>query len=148
MIPDSERNGHISEDGIEDIEVDDDGENVISLDKIKASASLQDNEKEDSDDDDGHSDVSPNNVKIVADLQLCFQPGSTPSHLLSYYMVWCNNNVSTLVDVFVKSLDDVHRYGTTWGWFVVSRWTTRKTAASRWSFTTLRFIAACILTIT
>lgn len=72
-------------DGVEDYEVDVDGENVISLDKIKASAGLQDDEKEDS--DDGNSDAPSNNMKIVADLQSCFQPGSTPSHLMSYYMV-------------------------------------------------------------
>lgn len=95
---------------MEDDEADDDGENAISLDKIKAS--LLDNEKEDS--DDGSSEAPPKDVKMVADLQSCFQPGSTPSHLLSYYMVRCNNSVSILyilVDVFIKFLD-VRRCGT------------------------------------
>ncbi|XP_014482710.1 PREDICTED: WD repeat and HMG-box DNA-binding protein 1 [Dinoponera quadriceps] len=85
-IPDSERNEHVTEDWVADDKVDDDGENVISLDKIKASAKLQDDEKEDS--DDGSLDAPPSNAKFMADLQPCFQPGSTPSHLLSYYMVW------------------------------------------------------------
>ncbi|XP_025153504.1 WD repeat and HMG-box DNA-binding protein 1 isoform X2 [Harpegnathos saltator] len=85
-IPDLEKNEYITKDRVEDVEEDDNEENAISLDKIKASANLQDNENEDS--DDGSSDAPANNMKIVADLQSCFQPSSTPSHLLSYYMVW------------------------------------------------------------
>lgn len=95
---------------MEDDEIDVDGENVISLDKIKATVSLQD-EKEDS--DDGNSDVPSNNMKIVADLQSCFQPGSTPSHLLSYYMVQYNVSIPYIfVDIFIKFLSNICRFGT------------------------------------
>jgi len=64
---------------------DDDGENVISLDKIKASVNLEDDQRSHSDAGSEKYDtkVSIPNVK----LQSPFQPGSTPSHLLSYFMV-------------------------------------------------------------
>lgn len=66
---------------------DDDGENVISLNKIKASVNLEDDQKSHSD---AGSEKPPYNTKAFmpsVKLQSPFQPGSTPSHLLSYFMV-------------------------------------------------------------
>ncbi|XP_011639181.1 WD repeat and HMG-box DNA-binding protein 1 isoform X2 [Pogonomyrmex barbatus] len=67
---------------------DDDNENVISLNKIKASVNLEDDQKSHSDID---SEKPPCDTKTFVPnvkLQLSFQPGSTPSHLLSYFMMW------------------------------------------------------------
>lgn len=67
---------------------DDDGENVISLNKIKASVNLEDDEISHLDAD---SEKPPCDTKSFipnVKLQSPFQPGSTPSHLLSYFMVW------------------------------------------------------------
>lgn len=70
---------------------DDDEENVISLNKIKASVNLDGESKEDSDEE--AEKLSQNNVKsLVSNVQPCFQPGSTPCYLLSHYMVYYNNN--------------------------------------------------------
>lgn len=70
----------------------DDEENVISLNKIKASVNLEDDQKSRSD---LGSEKLPYNTKAFmpnVKLQSSFQPGSTPSHLLSYFMVRYNNN--------------------------------------------------------
>ncbi|KAL6444509.1 hypothetical protein ACFW04_001974 [Cataglyphis niger] len=67
---------------------DDDGENVISLNNIKASVNLEDDQKSHSD---ASSEKLPYNTKAFmpnVKLQSPFQPGSTPSHLLSYFMMW------------------------------------------------------------
>ncbi|KYN15387.1 WD repeat and HMG-box DNA-binding protein 1 [Trachymyrmex cornetzi] len=67
---------------------DDDDENVISLNKIKASVDLEDDEKSNFDVD---SEKPPCDTKTFipnVKLQSSFQPGSTPSHLLSYFMMW------------------------------------------------------------
>ncbi|XP_071642540.1 WD repeat and HMG-box DNA-binding protein 1-like [Temnothorax longispinosus] len=87
-ILDSEKNEDVMENDIALPDDDDDDENVISLNKIKASINLEDDQK-------SHSDAGfekPTfdtkafvpNVKV----QSSFQPGSTPSHLLSYFMMW------------------------------------------------------------
>ncbi|XP_011312326.1 WD repeat and HMG-box DNA-binding protein 1 isoform X2 [Fopius arisanus] len=63
---------------------DDDDENVISLSKLKASI-LEDDAK-------SHSDVTSvhEDKQVLSDvhLQEPFQPGSTPVHLLSRFMMW------------------------------------------------------------
>jgi len=66
---------------------DDDGENVISLNKIKASVNLEDDQKSHS--DAGSEKPSCDTKAFIPNvkLQSSFQPGSTPSHLLSYFMV-------------------------------------------------------------
>lgn len=69
---------------------DDDDENVISLNKIKASVNLEDDQKSHSD---AGSEKLPCDTKAFipnVKLQSSFQPGSTPSHLLSYFMVQYN----------------------------------------------------------
>ncbi|XP_071562752.1 WD repeat and HMG-box DNA-binding protein 1 [Temnothorax nylanderi] len=88
-ILDSEKNEDVMENDIAlPDDDDDDDENIISLNKIKASVNLEDDQK-------SHSDAGfekPTfdtkafvpNVKV----QSSFQPGSTPSHLLSYFMMW------------------------------------------------------------
>ncbi|XP_077278003.1 WD repeat and HMG-box DNA-binding protein 1-like [Temnothorax americanus] len=87
-ILDSEKNEDVMDNGIALPDDDDDDENVISLNKIKSSINLEDDQK-------SHSDAGfekPTfdtkafvpNVKV----QSSFQPGSTPSHLLSYFMMW------------------------------------------------------------
>ncbi|XP_020290374.1 WD repeat and HMG-box DNA-binding protein 1 [Pseudomyrmex gracilis] len=69
---------------------DDDGENVISLNKIKSSVNVEDDQNSQSD----VASVKSYDTKAVplptVKLQSSFQPGSTPSHLLSYFMVWNN----------------------------------------------------------
>lgn len=84
--PNSEKN----EDALENnviVTDDDDGENVISLNKIKSSVTVEDDQKSQSD----IASVKSYDTKAVplsnVKLQSSFQPGSTPSHLLSYFMV-------------------------------------------------------------
>lgn len=72
---------------------DDDAENVISLNKIKASINLEDDQKSNSD---VGSEKAPCDTKTFMSnikLQSSFQPGSTPSHLLSYFMVKYNTYI-------------------------------------------------------
>ncbi|XP_054000831.1 WD repeat and HMG-box DNA-binding protein 1 [Hylaeus anthracinus] len=84
----SETNGDIKENDVcvPDDE-DDDGDNVISINKIKASVDLEDDQK-------SHSDVESvkqrdaNIFTPEVHLQPPFQPGSSPVHLLSRFMVW------------------------------------------------------------
>ncbi|XP_076276688.1 WD repeat and HMG-box DNA-binding protein 1 [Lasioglossum baleicum] len=84
-----ETNGDIKEDnlGLPD-EEDDDGENVISLEKIKASVNLEDDEKSLSDEESVKQQIEANIFGPAINLQPPFQPGSSPSHLLSRFMVW------------------------------------------------------------
>ncbi|RLU23684.1 hypothetical protein DMN91_003890 [Ooceraea biroi] len=87
VIADSEKNEDLMENNLA-LSDDDDGENVISLGKIKASVSLEDDQKSHSD---AGSEKSPDDAKTFVPnvkLQSPFQPGSTPSHLLSYFMMW------------------------------------------------------------
>lgn len=83
---------------------DDDDENVISLNKIKASVNLEDDEKSQFDADfekpPCDTKASIPNVKV----QSSFQPGSTPSHLLSYFMVQYNNNETYVCILMIISL--------------------------------------------
>ncbi|KAG7206975.1 hypothetical protein KM043_000866 [Ampulex compressa] len=72
----------------DDDDDDDDGENVISLRKIKASVDIDDDEKSISD---MESEKIRHTTKSPAPeiyLQPPFQPGSSPAHLLSRFMVW------------------------------------------------------------
>ncbi|KAL1117946.1 hypothetical protein AAG570_004259 [Ranatra chinensis] len=75
---------------------DDDSENVISLEKIKASTLHQngagDFDEGSSDDGDEKSSVDeaysrPHHTPL-SELQQAFQPSSTPAHLLQRFMVW------------------------------------------------------------
>ncbi|XP_011876288.1 PREDICTED: WD repeat and HMG-box DNA-binding protein 1 [Vollenhovia emeryi] len=87
-ILDFEKNEDAMENDIGLPDDDDDDENVISLSKIKASVNLEDDEKSHVDAD---SEKTPFDAKAFVPnvkLQSSFQPGSTPSHLLSYFMVW------------------------------------------------------------
>lgn len=70
---------------------DDDDENVISLNKIKASVNLEDDEKSNFDVDSEKPSCDTKTFIPNVKLQSYFQPGSTPSHLLSYFMVRYNN---------------------------------------------------------
>lgn len=84
---DFEKNENIIENDIALPDDDDDDENVISLNKIKASVNLEDDQKSYSD---AGSEKLPCDTKAFipnVKLQSSFQPGSTPSHLLSYFMV-------------------------------------------------------------
>ncbi|KAJ8681513.1 hypothetical protein QAD02_017305 [Eretmocerus hayati] len=65
---------------------DDDDDNVISLSKIKASV-LDEDHKSLSDVESDHHRNEKQALPEV-NLQKPFQPGSTPAHLLSRYMVW------------------------------------------------------------
>lgn len=92
-IMDSEKNEDVMENDLALLgnDDDDDGENVISLNNIKASVNLEDDQKSHSD---ASSEKLPYNTKALmpnVKLQSPFQPGSTPSHLLSYFMVQYNN---------------------------------------------------------
>jgi len=80
---------------------DDDGENVISLNKIKASVNLEDDQKSHSDADSEKPSCDTKTFIPNIKLQSSFQPGSTPSHLLSYFMVQYNNEtyVCTLINL-------------------------------------------------
>lgn len=63
---------------------------MISLNKIKASVNLEDDQKSHSDAD---SEKAPRDTKAFMPnikVQSSFQPGSTPSHLLSHFMVEYN----------------------------------------------------------
>ncbi|XP_012148705.2 WD repeat and HMG-box DNA-binding protein 1 [Megachile rotundata] len=83
-----ETNGDIGDNNVDMLEEDDDGENVISLNKIKASADLEDDKSSVSD---ARSEKSQHDVNVLppeVHLQPPFQPGSSPVHLLSRFMVW------------------------------------------------------------
>ncbi|XP_011171190.1 WD repeat and HMG-box DNA-binding protein 1 [Solenopsis invicta] len=85
---DSEKNEDVIENDIALPDDDDDDENVISLNKIKASINLEDDQKSQSDTD---FEKPPCDTKAFVPnikLQSSFQSGSTPSHLLSYFMMW------------------------------------------------------------
>ena len=82
-----ESNGDINDDNILPDE-DQDGEDVISLNKIKASVDAEDDENSHSD---ARSEKSQHDANVFAPeihLQPPFQPGSSPVHLLSRFMVW------------------------------------------------------------
>ncbi|KAK0078713.1 hypothetical protein PV325_002159 [Microctonus aethiopoides] len=67
---------------------DDDGDNIISLNKIKSSIDIDDDKKSIVS---SISDCTGGNIKNLLpeiNLQSSFQPGSTPIHLLSRFMVW------------------------------------------------------------
>ncbi|KAK2582311.1 hypothetical protein KPH14_004650 [Odynerus spinipes] len=69
-----------------DYDDDDDGENVISLNKIKASVDHEDDEKSDI-----ISEKVQDDIKTFVPekrIQPPFQPGSSPIHLLSRFMMW------------------------------------------------------------
>ncbi|XP_014213923.1 WD repeat and HMG-box DNA-binding protein 1 [Copidosoma floridanum] len=66
---------------------DEDDDNVISLSKIKASVALDEDQKTVSDVATEKKDDEKNYMPEI-NLQEPFQPGSSPSHLLSRYMVW------------------------------------------------------------
>ncbi|XP_015609721.1 WD repeat and HMG-box DNA-binding protein 1 [Cephus cinctus] len=71
----------------DDEDDDNENENVISLDRIKASVNLEG----DDNDTDAGSERPPSVTRIIApeiEVQKPFQPGSSPVHLLSRYMVW------------------------------------------------------------
>ncbi|XP_047354511.1 WD repeat and HMG-box DNA-binding protein 1 isoform X1 [Vespa velutina] len=67
---------------------DDDGENVISLNKIKASVEREDDEK--SDTLEKMQDAVDNIKSFMPEIRIQppFQPGSSPIHLLSRFMMW------------------------------------------------------------
>ncbi|XP_029056611.2 WD repeat and HMG-box DNA-binding protein 1 isoform X1 [Osmia bicornis bicornis] len=85
-----ETNGNIRDndtDVLGDDDDDDDGENVISLNKIKASVDNEDDKSQ----SDAASEKSQHDVNVLSPeihLQPPFQPGSSPLHLLSRFMVW------------------------------------------------------------
>ncbi|OAD56165.1 WD repeat and HMG-box DNA-binding protein 1 [Eufriesea mexicana] len=87
---DLETNGDVKDSNIDIPEVDeddDDEDNVISLNKIKASTELEDDKKSHSDSVSEKS-YDANAFTPEIHLQLPFQPGSSPKHLLSRFMVW------------------------------------------------------------
>lgn len=93
---DSEKNEDVIENNIAlPDDDDDDGENVISLNKIKASVNLEDDEKSHSDADFEKPSFDMKACVPNIKLQSPFQPGSTPSHLLSYFMVQYDNKIYT-----------------------------------------------------
>ncbi|KAL0104850.1 hypothetical protein PUN28_016473 [Cardiocondyla obscurior] len=67
---------------------DDDDENIISLNKIKASVNIDDDQKNHSDAESEKPAFDRKALIPNVKLQSSFQPGSTPSHLLSYFMMW------------------------------------------------------------
>ncbi|XP_076761304.1 WD repeat and HMG-box DNA-binding protein 1 isoform X2 [Xylocopa sonorina] len=83
-----ETNGDIKDSNTDVAEEDDDGENVISLNKIKALAELDDDQKSYSDAVSVKSQQDTNAIVPEIHLQPPFQPGSSPTHLLSRFMVW------------------------------------------------------------
>lgn len=92
-IKDSEKNEDVVENDFDLLDNDnDDGENVISLNKIKSSVNLEDDQKSRSDAGSEKLSYSTKAFMPNVKLQSPFQPGSTPSHLLSYFMVQYNNN--------------------------------------------------------
>lgn len=89
---DNHSNGGLSD--LDQDDDDDDGENVISLSKIKKSLTVGD------DDAKSHSDIASEfhateakNVLPEINLQAPFQPGSSPIHLLSRFMVWNDTGI-------------------------------------------------------
>jgi len=91
---DSEKNEDVIENNIAlPDDDDDDGENVISLNKIKASVNLEDDQKSHSDADFEKPSFDTKACVPNIKLQSSFQPGSTPSHLLSYFMVQYDNKI-------------------------------------------------------
>lgn len=92
---DSERNEDLMENDVAlpDDDDDDDGENIISLNKIKASVNLEDDQKSHSDEDFEKPPIDTKAFIPNVKLQSSFQPGSTPSHLLSYFMVQYINQI-------------------------------------------------------
>ncbi|XP_012277279.1 WD repeat and HMG-box DNA-binding protein 1 isoform X2 [Orussus abietinus] len=70
-----------------ELDDDDDGENVISLNKIKSSVEDGDTRSDfDAATEDPQKEIK--SLAIDINLQQPFQPGSSPVHLLSRYMVW------------------------------------------------------------
>lgn len=87
---------------------DDDGENVISLNKIKASVNLEDDQKSHSDADFEKPSLDTKTFVSNVKSQSSFQPGSTPSHLLSYFMVRYNKIYVCTLMIFK---DEFNFYG-------------------------------------
>ncbi|KYM96439.1 WD repeat and HMG-box DNA-binding protein 1 [Cyphomyrmex costatus] len=87
VILDFEQNEDVMENDILS-DNDDDDENVISLNKIKASINLKNDEKSNFDVDFEKPSCDTKTFIPNVKLQSSFQPGSTPSHLLSYFMMW------------------------------------------------------------
>lgn len=86
-------NGHtVDDDLMLDNDDDDDDDNVISLSKIKASV-IDEDQKSISD---SASEVRHEEKRVMPEvnLQEPFQPGSSPAHLLSRYMV---NYIKSLI---------------------------------------------------
>lgn len=102
----SEKDKNVMENDLDlldnDDDDDDDGENVISLNKIKEFVNLEDDKKSHSD---AGSEKHLYNKAFMSNIKLqsSFQPGSTPSHLLSYFMVQYNNNA-----FYVYSFNNFH----------------------------------------
>ena len=96
-------NDHDVDNNLELVDDDDDAENMISLDKIKSSVSLNRD----------HRNVScfiPQGVvketrKLSPEMNLqeAFQPSSTPVHLFSRYMVRIKNRKYKLEQMFLNS---------------------------------------------
>lgn len=84
---DNDDNDFLNDDNIDNYNDDDDDENVISLNKIKSTINIDDDKL-------SHSDIGSvrheNTRQVVPEIytQEPFQPGSTPIHLLSRFMVW------------------------------------------------------------
>lgn len=83
-----EINGDIKDNDVCIPNEEDDGENVISLNKIKASVVLEDDQNSNSDTESVKPQHDANIFAPEIHLQLPFQPGSSPVHLLSRFMVW------------------------------------------------------------
>lgn len=84
-----ETNGDVKDNNVNILEEeDDDEENVISLNKIKALVELDDDQKSHSDVLSEKSKHDTNTFIPEIHLQSPFQPGSSPAHLLSRFMVW------------------------------------------------------------
>lgn len=83
-----ETNGDVKDNNVNILEEeDDDEENVISLNKIKALVELDDDQKSHSDVLSEKSKHDTNTFIPEIHLQSPFQPGSSPAHLLSRFMV-------------------------------------------------------------
>ncbi|XP_060817522.1 WD repeat and HMG-box DNA-binding protein 1 [Bombus pascuorum] len=85
-----ETNGDVEDSNVDipEDDDDDDGGNVISLNKIKASIEFEDDQKSHSDIVSEKSQRDANVFIPEIHLQPPFQPGSSPVHLLSRFMVW------------------------------------------------------------
>ncbi|XP_076237790.1 WD repeat and HMG-box DNA-binding protein 1 [Calliopsis andreniformis] len=84
---DTKTNGDVGDNNILPDE-EDDGENVISLNKIKASVDLEDDQQSHSDVESEKPEQEVNVLAPEIHLQPPFQPGSSPIHLLSRFMIW------------------------------------------------------------